>query len=242
MSLPAHLPADLLIIVLTQNPPAPPYGLVPSCKVPSPFPKLAPLSSAHLSASKRGIWDLPRTGSNPLSYVLASYCCCNKCLQISWLKTTQLITLQYWRSEVLKAMCRHGCVPSEGSREESSSLGCLCSLARDPFLPSSKPAKRHPQISLFRPSSSIPPLPPASSDSDPFASSFKDSRDYTGPPWMFQDTLPISDPELNHTCKVPLKPEKQHGHWFQRSGCEQLGVVISPVPTYVLTFPRLTSS
>lgn len=29
-----------------------------------------------------------------------------------------------------------------------------------------------------------------------------------GPPRCFKILFPISDPELNHTCKVPLKPEK----------------------------------
>lgn len=103
-------------------------------------------------------------------------------------------------------MCQRGCVPSEGSRGESSSLGCLRSLAHDLYLPSSKPAKWHPQISLFRLSFSVPPLlPESSSDSDPFAFSFKDPRDYTGPPGH---SSPSQGPALNHTCKVPIKPHK----------------------------------
>lgn len=57
------------------------------------------------------------------------------------LKTPKrLVTLQFWRSEVLESRCRQGSVIPEGSGEESISWsfpvsrGCLHSWARGPFL------------------------------------------------------------------------------------------------------------
>lgn len=193
MALPAHFPADLLIIVLTPNPPARPHGLVPEYKVPSPFPKPGPSSSAHLSASKRGVWDPPRTSPNLPSYVLASQRCCHKCLQTQWLKTTQLLTLQHRRLEALKAVCRHGWAPSQGSGEEPSSLGCLRSLALDPFphLQSQQSGTlKHPLFACPSPPLSF--LQPPSLTLTLLASSFKDPHDSIGPPGCFKTLFPVS--------------------------------------------------